>query len=501
MSDLEPITQEETAWASGDLEPVTRKEQYLNRLTGEEQAIPETPITRTEQYLAKLCGEETEIPSSPITREEAYLAYLNGEDVTLPEPITRLEQFMAYAAEKSETKPTPLTREEFYWDKYQGGEVLKDFPGLPSSIVTVTDALAKPLDSLKVAITPIQSGSGDPSPDNIRPISGWTGAKIYRTGTNVWDEEWNLKGINAVTGAVGNWNDRIASKNFIPATSLTTYYLAVPSYSWYIHCYDINKNWLGRATTRNGEGYVNRGDSFTTLQNTKYIKFSCTNNTYGTTYNNDISINYPSTDTEYHAYTGQDYTITFPSEAGTVYGGTLDVVNGVLTVTDAVVDLGTLTWTKAQYREHAFAYASFASASNGSLDVAATNVLCSAQPIIKRSKLYNGNNGIAAESIAIYVYINTLDNASSVGSDYNNALDGTQFVYPLATPQTYQLTPTEVQMLLGTNNIWADTGDILEGKYWSKNPVTVTRAMLNTVRDTGEITEITPEEPEESDER
>ena len=33
-------------------------------------------------------------------------------------------------------------------------------------------------------------------------------------------------------------------------------------------------------------------------------------------------------------------------------------------------------------------------------------------------------------------------------------------VYPLATPQTYQLTPTEVKTLLGVNNIFADTGDI-----------------------------------------
>ena len=33
-------------------------------------------------------------------------------------------------------------------------------------------------------------------------------------------------------------------------------------------------------------------------------------------------------------------------------------------------------------------------------------------------------------------------------------------VYELATPQTYQLTPTEVTTLLGDNTIWADTGDV-----------------------------------------
>ena len=34
-----------------------------------------------------------------------------------------------------------------------------------------------------------------------------------------------------------------------------------------------------------------------------------------------------------------------------------------------------------------------------------------------------------------------------------------QVAYFLATPITYHLTPTEVRTLLGTNNIWADTGD------------------------------------------
>jgi hypothetical protein len=35
-----------------------------------------------------------------------------------------------------------------------------------------------------------------------------------------------------------------------------------------------------------------------------------------------------------------------------------------------------------------------------------------------------------------------------------------QIVYPLATPQTYQLTPTEVRTLLGGNTIYTDAGTI-----------------------------------------
>ena len=42
---------------------------------------------------------------------------------------------------------------------------------------------------------------------------------------------------------------------------------------------------------------------------------------------------------------------------------------------------------------------------------------------------------------------------------------GAQVVYPLTTPVTYQLTPTEVRSLLGTNNIFANCGPITELKY------------------------------------
>jgi hypothetical protein len=44
--------------------------------------------------------------------------------------------------------------------------------------------------------------------------------------------------------------------------------------------------------------------------------------------------------------------------------------------------------------------------------------------------------------------------------------DDIQVAYELATPQTYQLTPTQVSTLLGQNNIFADCGQILEGEYF-----------------------------------
>ena len=40
-----------------------------------------------------------------------------------------------------------------------------------------------PVKDLTIGIEPVQSGSGDPSPTNIRPISGWTRANINANGT------------------------------------------------------------------------------------------------------------------------------------------------------------------------------------------------------------------------------------------------------------------------------------------------------------------------------
>lgn len=58
----------------------------------------------------------------------------------------------------------------------------------PAIIDTASGAIAHfedgadglPLKKLVVNIKPMQSGSGDPSPQNVRPITGWTNANIYR---------------------------------------------------------------------------------------------------------------------------------------------------------------------------------------------------------------------------------------------------------------------------------------------------------------------------------
>lgn len=175
------------------MNPITREEQYLNRLTGEEGIIPDKPVTREEQYFARLCGGDNVIPDKPVTRREQYLATLCGEDVITPtKPVTRIEQYMAFASGESESKPEkPITREEMYWDKYQGGDVPEEKTIAFTDIITVTDALARPAVDLQSEITATQNLNGYEYP--------WVGG----AGKNLLSM--TIDGIKALN-TVGTWS-------------------------------------------------------------------------------------------------------------------------------------------------------------------------------------------------------------------------------------------------------------------------------------------------------
>ena len=130
-------------------------------------------------------------------------------------------------------------------------------------------------------------------------------------GFNQWDEQYTFTGINANTGAIGTWTDRLTSKNYINIISGASYYFHCGGNgNFYVHCYDDSNTWLGLADF-NGEYYSPaHGALFNVMPGTKKIKFSCTSNAYGTTYNNDICINLHwdgERDGEYEAYEEHNY--------------------------------------------------------------------------------------------------------------------------------------------------------------------------------------------------
>ena len=70
------------------------------------------------------------------------------------------------------------------------------------------------------------------------------------------------------------------------------------------------------------------------------------------------------------------------------------------------------------------------------------------------AKMKNGDFGVNAKDIRLKLTDYTTT------SSLVAAITGQQLVYPLATPQTYTLpSVTMLETLLGTNNVWCDTGD------------------------------------------
>ena len=165
-------------------------------------------------------------------------------------------------------------------------------------------------------------------------VGGISSFSIYKTMSNIWDEEWELGSINTTTGANSPSSAQIRSKNYIAVKSGKTYYIKTPSYVWFLF-YDKDKNVLtsdlpaGQTQSANARSYGGSIKSFTIPNNCSYVRFYC-QGIYGTTYNNDISFNFPDTDTEYHKYTGVNIPVSLGSSI--TDGATVDLLSGMVKI-------------------------------------------------------------------------------------------------------------------------------------------------------------------------
>ena len=340
------------------------------------------------------------------------------------------------------------------------------------SIASFTDGADNvPVKDLVVNITPTQTGTGDPSPTNIRSISGWTAANIYVRGTNLWDEEY-LQGYYDSAGRFQSASNQLCTKNSVSVCPNITVRFIIPmtaSSTFNIVERDADGGFLRRysRTYNPSTGYFD----FTISSDCYYIDINFSTY-YGATYNNDISINYPATDFTYHKYDADStvYNVSFGSSAGTVYGGTLDVTTGMLTVTHIGRSYdGTENWTWYASSNSVL----LASALVGRANLGTNNRIigiCSHVATQSNGELpatimfADGTNGVALQC----KQIGTNFGVTTVSLAGWKAYLGTtplQLTYELAQPVSYQLTPTEVKTLLGNNNIWSDTGSVASCEY------------------------------------
>lgn len=367
----------------------------------------------------------------------------------------------------------------------------------PVAIASFDDgADSIPVKKLVANIEPVQTGSGDPSPDNVRPISGWTGAKINRAGNNLLSLKCYAGGeYNPPVGSV--WNLQEHTKQFTPDgnkfaitlenqwTSLT---LITPVKDGLLYSINIGIT----STEMNGVsvGFLDKdftvlsksnGTDVTQIHSTlnpgvdiKNCAYSYIVITNRLTVNSTITLTEPqlvigSTTTTYEPYTGNQIFVNWETEAGTVYGGTLDMKNGVLTVTMLSRDLGALNWTyNGNYGSATNVFKTYIDSCENVSSSQTANALCSNYKCVSNDALYAGRNNSLSlyKSVSdIYATIRINDTAYSDATSFKTAMNGVMLVYKIASSQTYQLTPEQIDTLLGTNNIWADTGDVTKLTY------------------------------------
>lgn len=87
----------------------------------------------------------------------------------------------------------------------------------------------------------------------------------------------------------------------------------------------------------------------------------------------------------------------------------------------------------------------------------AANAICSQYPVVPSNNVVDGSLAVSSGTVGT-VYVR--DTRYSDAASFKTAMSGVQLVYELATPQTITLTPTQIDSLLGRNNVWADSGDV-----------------------------------------
>ena len=316
------------------------------------------------------------------------------------------------------------------------------------TIASFPDGADMPMVSLVADIDPIQDTSGGvPSPSNICPISGWDSVDVTRTGKNLVDvADVTITSQRTIasnlTLSAGTYTASIFAKNNTP---ILGYFRLTSGGSVSFAQINIPSNANSRLSA-----------TFTLEAETTF-NIICNGQSAGYNYTvSDIMIEQGSTATSYEPYQGTTITTTLPQ---TVYGGTLDVVSGVLTVDRAMVDLGTLNWTyQANYQRFTTSDINQYVAkppNNNTQTGAISSVYVESTSNKTANPSYDKTFGISdGGSVQIR------DEAYTDATALQTSLIGQTMVYFLATPTTIKLTPTQIDSLLGRNNVWADSGDV-----------------------------------------
>ena len=351
---------------------------------------------------------------------------------------------------------------------------------------------AQSLAGLTVRIDPIQEGTGDPSLTNIRPISGRTGLTVTRAGKNLaipgYNTETVIAGLTITPTTNGVRVRGTATKRWvIDLFSVAEGYRHIPlaegtkvTISLYKNGdistaenpfvgYYVNGAYSGGVGTLSGsnnytltwtvpEKYADAYDSY--LRSYTYIPSGAT-----VDFEIGLQIEIGASATAYEPYTGTSIPITWESIAGTVYGGTLDVVSGVLTVDRGFAELSE-DWAWRKSSAYPGGYIVNRDVVPGTAKLSMPFV-CSHAKTVTRTADYVFGTCYCDSSMNFRIMgeSSTLQDWKDYIAAQRTAGTPVQICYYLATPQTYQLTPTEVRTIAGFNQIYSDAGPVIDIKF------------------------------------
>ena len=321
-------------------------------------------------------------------------------------------------------------------------------------------------DSIQSVLLPVQAGSGDPSPDNIRPISGRTVATLTRCGKNLFSAEWEQGSIDADTGANAASGTEVrcgyirvnGSQVYALSRNVTTSYVKV-------RCYDDAKKYIGDGSKMielvNGSAASSVGNPMNVGHNhcvirfnpgVSYVRFVDNSNDLSTKYQMELG----SAATAYEPYTGGTYTADFGQ---TVYGGTMDWLTGVLTVDTALL---TLTGTESYS-------GTYVDGNVYRVTLPVSNAALSGGIVSSHFRHVQTGSGVPnafwiSTSYPILAFTSETLTTKEAFADYFAAqyAAGTpvQIAYKLATPITIQLPPATVTALKGVNTLHTDADSV-----------------------------------------
>ena len=339
---------------------------------------------------------------------------------------------------------------------------------------------------VKVSWEPTQAGSGDPSPDNIRPITGRDAVSVTRCGKNLSQ----TNAIGTVTWATSNANVTKLINKLPVGTYRISFTITLNKFSnkftsetaeakglYAIYTvYDGSASY-GRQKNLGVAQSIYRTDTlpishnvianFTiTEEDAGYKKeitfYACGRNTYaegapngalGTAEVSNLQIELGSATTPYEPYTGSTTDIALPE---TVYGGTLDVETGVVTV-DRGITIADGTTNKFYSGE---TWGLPHRSSPGIVETYWGGDITSSH---FKWALFGGNKRyefIYTSPQKMTGLFATADELNAYLAEQNAAGTPVTFVYKLATPYTIQLTPQQIAALSGVNTLYTDAGTL-----------------------------------------